>query len=1144
MSRTSGQVDIRNAYQPPSTSAASSIPHDTTRPATARFDVTTPARVNGSTDTRPARPSSAHTRLLTTYGATGSSPKASDAVITKQDLRRKRGEEYLSERIRQIYGDVGRDTNRPKRNSMMFQDMSGRPYKGENESLQDTIHALKYQLQQESDKRTKLAARCRRLEQVVAMKDKKLEEALAMHAQHSSYNSYQRELANRERTYNNMLGKLREKIDQQTTTIAAYEDIVNGLKAGTKHTRVMEMEEALTQFAMELQMARTKIDTQERQLAQSQKQLEDRSETTAQKTVKRLRSIVLTLNEDKKRLDKENKVLKAYIAQKDHELAAAHSAALKSHPKPKVGSPTKRFMTPTSATNSILETTYEASPTPHPPLQKASRPQSAGRARPTAPGRPSTSGFKRTVQSPTRSASTPKKATQQGDNKASPAPSTPATEQPVVAVPPATKEENTHPPKPPQAHVPDVPVETTAPQKNDAAADCPLLDTTASEEVLDAAETQPNQDVKANDDRLEGNEWTNDGEAVAASEDDFEEEDTKFTTDIERILSRDDDPVRATNDHDDEDGEDDFDELMAFEPSSNVKPTSEEVELEENNKKDDADDDDKEEEVDEDEADDIATELDEVTAACKIQKIFRMYSHRRDSMELHIETVLRASKSNESEIKLHEESSPAAVEEEEEDVYSEPAESDEGKITPGASQSSLQSSREPQDGQPEAPPTDDEITRRQDIAASTIQKAYRRSSIAFVVNRENEEDVKVSAEDEENTPPNDLKSHDNEAKYDEAASTIQNVFRHASARTSVDSNEEEMAERHDEVETSSADKQVVQDDASEVYSEVAVSECQITPQASDVSIDKQQEVAESPKGSPDDPSFKQFDEFDTQESDIVVVPDEKPSANETAVVDQAHVDTDDDTVAFSQPADEEGTEVGIESEIPPTEVATTTIVAPKDLEQQESLEATKSLGELTPESTSNDDFDDSRVEATSAQPNAINAAILAPTEAVQDTDNTASDDVDTRQTTSDAEVDQPEITQARSEVTKEAEAAVTNGEDAFTDDQSEYDVATPRIEVAEKELTIEAIMYTPVDAPASNFEDEMPIKEENPPVSPSADDRKLIESVMDHLDIAESDDEARPTPRGEAPMSYEDEFLDDEDDLGDISQDAHTLAGE
>ncbi|CAK4803557.1 unnamed protein product [Aphanomyces euteiches] len=1137
MSRTSGQVDIRNAYQPPSTSAASSIPDNATRPATARFDGTTAARVNGSTDTRPARPSSAHTRLLTTYGATGSSPKASDAVITKQDLRRKRGEEYLSERIRQIYGDVGRDTNRPKRNSMMFQDMSGRPYKGESESLQDTIHALKYQLQQESDKRTKLAARCRRLEQVVAMKDKKLEEALAMHAQHSSYNSYQRELANRERTYNHMLGKLREKIDQQTTTIAAYEDIVNDLKAGTKHTRVMEMEESLTQFAMELQMARAKIDTQERQLAQAQKQLEDRSEATAQKTVKRLRSIVLALNEDKKRLDKENKVLKAYIAQKDHELAAAHSAALKSHPKPKVGSPTKRFMPPTSATNSILETTYEASPTPHPPPQKASRPQSAGRARPTAPGRPSTSGFKRTVLSPARSASTPKKATQQGDTKASPAPSTPATEQqPVVAVPPATKEENTHPPQPPQAHVPDTPVETPAPQKSNAAADCPLLHTTTSEEVLDAPESQPNHDVKAHDDRLEGDEWTNDGEAVAASEDDLEE------TDIERILNRDDEPVRATNDHDDEDGEDDFDELMAFEPSSSVKPTSEEVELEENNMKDDAGDDDNEEEVDEDEADDIATELDEVTAACKIQKIFRMYSHRRDSMELHKETVLRASKSSESEIKLHEENSPAAVEEEEDDVYSEPAESEEGKITPGASQSSLQSSPEPQDSQPEAPSTDDETTRRQDIAASTIQKAYRRSSIAFVVSRENEEDVKVSAEDEENTPRNGLESHDNEAKYDEAASAIQNDFRHASARTSVDSNEEEMAERHDEVETSSADKEVVQDDASEVYSEVAVSEGQITPQASDASIDKQQDAAESPKGFPDDSSFKQFDEFDSQESDVVVVRDEKPSANETAVVDQADVDTGD-FVASSQPADEEGTEV--ESEIPPTEVATTTIETPKDLEQQESLEeATKSFGELALESTSNDDFDDSRVEATSAQTNDINAAILAPTEAAHDTDNHASDDVDAKQTTSNAEVDQLERTQARSEVTKEAEAAVTNGEDAFADDQSEYDVATPRIEVAEKELTIEATMYTPVDAPASNFEDEMPTKEENPPVSPSADDRKLIESVMDHLDIAESDDEARPTPRGEAPMSYEDEFLDDEDDLGDISQDAHTLAGE
>ncbi|OQR93175.1 hypothetical protein THRCLA_08508 [Thraustotheca clavata] len=293
MSRHS-QVDLRTAYAreeyvPPAERNGQA--HGALRPRSAG-----PGRVIESSP--PHRPTSAHSKLFMAYGTTEEQPY----IVTKADLRRRRPtEDGVSDRVRQIYADVGR----VKKNK------SSAPR--EMESLHEAIIALKQDLRDEQDRRLKVAARNRRLEEVIAMKEKKLEEALAMKSQ-SGTHQIQREWASKERTHHHMLGKLREKIQQQANTIAAYEDTVNTLRSNIKHTHVMELEERNSQYLIEIDLACNTIETQEKMLEAYRKQIEDRSENAAQKTIKRLRAMVLALNEDKKRLEHENRVLKECLA--------------------------------------------------------------------------------------------------------------------------------------------------------------------------------------------------------------------------------------------------------------------------------------------------------------------------------------------------------------------------------------------------------------------------------------------------------------------------------------------------------------------------------------------------------------------------------------------------------------------------------------------------------------------------------------------------------------------------------------------------------------------------------------------------------------------------------------------------------------
>ncbi|KDO25456.1 hypothetical protein SPRG_09399 [Saprolegnia parasitica CBS 223.65] len=281
-----GEVDLRTAYVREEYVPPAARARDRPRSAGPGGD---PSPTKGP----EPRPTSAHPRLHDKHIESG-------YIVTKADLRRKRAPDDVSDRVRQIYADVGRVARKPVA-------------KRDDGGLHEAILALKYELRQEQDRRLKVAARNRRLEEVIAMKDKKLEDALSLRSTHGPH-QMQREMAAKERTHHHLLGKLREKLQQATTTIAAYEDTLNSLRSSVKHTHVMELNERLAQYEMELDLATSRLEAQDKTLDHYRKQMEDRSETAAQKTIKRLRTVVLSLNDEKKRLEHENRVLKECLA--------------------------------------------------------------------------------------------------------------------------------------------------------------------------------------------------------------------------------------------------------------------------------------------------------------------------------------------------------------------------------------------------------------------------------------------------------------------------------------------------------------------------------------------------------------------------------------------------------------------------------------------------------------------------------------------------------------------------------------------------------------------------------------------------------------------------------------------------------------
>ncbi|KAE9330115.1 hypothetical protein PR003_g15399 [Phytophthora rubi] len=221
--------------------------------------------------TRPARPVSARPRMRTTprdssddRTLNGSQTRASGAGVR----RKRQGERLVHARIRAVYNDVGRFSVPVKQVSAPYSVASA--LNSKSKGVQDAeIHDEYYRLLdaeselkavclQEQQRRVKAVAHVRRLEEIIAMKDKKIESLLhakavgADRSLSSSKSVVQREMAERDRQFHALAQRLKQKISQQSQLLSSYEEAMQSLRSGIKSTNLTELEEERSQLYQEL----------------------------------------------------------------------------------------------------------------------------------------------------------------------------------------------------------------------------------------------------------------------------------------------------------------------------------------------------------------------------------------------------------------------------------------------------------------------------------------------------------------------------------------------------------------------------------------------------------------------------------------------------------------------------------------------------------------------------------------------------------------------------------------------------------------------------------------------------------------------------------------------------------------------------
>lgn len=209
--------------------------------------------------------------------------------------RRRQGDSVLNARMRAIYNDTTTSRAPPAIRQMpssvaanstianklkIFQQVE---LHDEYYKLVDVVTELKSACQLEQERRVKAAARIRRLEEIVTMKDRKIEALL--HAKSSGGSDHQshmvggglgitqRELAHKDRQTNALVLKLKYKIARQNQLLSSYEEAMQSLRSGIKSTNLMELEEERAQLYVEIRnqqellaCARLELDSQNKKI--------------------------------------------------------------------------------------------------------------------------------------------------------------------------------------------------------------------------------------------------------------------------------------------------------------------------------------------------------------------------------------------------------------------------------------------------------------------------------------------------------------------------------------------------------------------------------------------------------------------------------------------------------------------------------------------------------------------------------------------------------------------------------------------------------------------------------------------------------------------------------------------------------------
>ncbi|ETP09798.1 hypothetical protein F441_14402 [Phytophthora nicotianae CJ01A1] len=249
------------------------------------------------------------------------------------DRRKRHGERLVHARIRAVYNDVGRSSIPTKQMTAPFSTTSALSSKSrglqeadihdEYYRLLDSESELKAALLQEQQKRVKAMSHARRLEEVVAMKDKKIEtllhaKAIGTDRSLSTHRSVgQREMAERDRQLHAMTQKLKQKLAQQSQLLSSYEEAMQSLRSGVKSTNLMELEEERNQLYQELRHHQILLDQQRFEWEAHQQKLVAFSEAEASSKLQiaKLQQENKMIGYEKRKLEQEVGFLKSRVEQ-------------------------------------------------------------------------------------------------------------------------------------------------------------------------------------------------------------------------------------------------------------------------------------------------------------------------------------------------------------------------------------------------------------------------------------------------------------------------------------------------------------------------------------------------------------------------------------------------------------------------------------------------------------------------------------------------------------------------------------------------------------------------------------------------------------------------------------------------------------
>ncbi|KAG3094251.1 hypothetical protein PC121_g3116 [Phytophthora cactorum] len=284
--------------------------------------------------TRPARPLSARPRMRSTPKSSLDDGTLNGSYSRPNGMRRKRqGGKLVHARIRAVYNDVGRSSFPMKQMAAPYSTTSALSSKSrglqeadmhdEYYRLLDSESELKAALLQEQQKRVKAVAHVRRLEEVIAMKDKKIESLLhaksvgADRSMGTTRSVGQREMAGRDRQLHAITQKLKQKLAQQSQLLGSYEEAMQSLRSGVKSTNLMELEEERSQLYQELRHQQILLDQQRFEWETHQQKLVAFAEAEGNNKlqVAKLQQETKTIAYEKRKLEQEVGYLKSRVEQ-------------------------------------------------------------------------------------------------------------------------------------------------------------------------------------------------------------------------------------------------------------------------------------------------------------------------------------------------------------------------------------------------------------------------------------------------------------------------------------------------------------------------------------------------------------------------------------------------------------------------------------------------------------------------------------------------------------------------------------------------------------------------------------------------------------------------------------------------------------